>query len=79
MPTVIVPVSALSRAIVGTGWNTLAYWVGIAWLSPTSRPHRLAARAARASSIRYVACSTTSEEPIGRSVNASGGAAAAIA
>ena len=40
MPTIIGPVSALRRAIVGTGWNAFAYCVAIAWLSPTSRPHR---------------------------------------
>ena len=78
MPTIIGPVSALSRAIVGTGWNMLAYCAGIAWLSPTSSPHRFEARAARATSTRLSACCTTSSAPIGRSVNAPGGSAATM-
>ena len=77
MPTVIAPVSALRRPIVGTGWNMLAYAGGMAWLSPTSRHHRPARRAAAAISTRLAACSATSNAPIGRSMNAPGGAAAA--
>ena len=78
MPSIIGPVSALSRAIVGTGWNMLAYCAGIAWLSPTSKPHRSAARAARATSTRLSACCTTSAAPIGRSMNAPAGSEATI-
>ena len=76
MPTIIGPVSALSRAIVGTGWNMLAYCAEIEWLSPTSKPHRFAARAARATSTRLSACCPTSSAPIGRSINVPGGSEA---
>ena len=79
MPSIIGPVSALSLAMVGTGWNMLAYCGGIAWLSPTSRPHMFAVCAARAISTRFCAWRPTSSSPIGRSVNAPGGSAAVIA